>query len=68
MKIALFDFDGTITKEDSLIKFISFAVGEIKMLIGMVYLSPMLVGYKLKIIPNYKAKQYLFSYFFKRNG
>ncbi len=63
--IALFDFDGTITTDDSLIKFIRFVVGDLKTLWGMVFLSPMLVVYKLKLIPNYKAKQMMLSYFFK---
>jgi hypothetical protein len=30
----------------------------------MFLLSPMLITYKLKIIPNYKAKQWMLSYFF----
>ena len=63
--IALFDFDGTITADDSLIKFIRFVVGDMKTLWGMIYLSPMLIAYKLKLIPNYKAKQIMLSYFFK---
>ncbi len=65
MKIALFDFDGTITKDDTLIKFIRYAVGDIKTTWGMILLSPMLITYKLKLIPNYKAKQWMLSYFFK---
>jgi len=65
MHIALFDFDGTITTDDSLIKFIRFVVGDVKFIWGMVFLSPMLTVYKLKLIPNYKAKQYMLSYFFK---
>ena len=65
MKLALFDFDGTITKNDSLIKFIRFVVGDVKTLSGMMLLSPMLTMCKLKIIPNYKAKQIMLSYFFK---
>ena len=65
MKIALFDFDGTITKDDSLIKFIRFVVGDAKFIAGMVFLSPMLTVYKLGLIPNYKAKQMMLSYFFK---
>lgn len=64
-KIAFFDFDGTITTDDSLIKFIRFVVGDAKTLWGMILLSPMLVVYKLKLIPNYKAKQIMLSYFFK---
>jgi len=64
-KLALFDFDGTITTDDSLIKFIRFVIGDIKFVAGMAVMSPMLTAYKLKLIPNYKAKQYMLSYFFK---
>ncbi len=63
--IAFFDFDGTITREDSLIKFIRFVVGDAKFIAGMIFLSPMLTAYKLGLIPNYKAKQMMLSYFFK---
>ena len=65
MKLAIFDFDGTITTDDSLLKFIRFVVGDRRFLLGLVVLSPMLVLYKLKLIPNYKAKQYMLSWFFK---
>ena len=65
MTLALFDFDGTITTDDSLIKFIRFVVGDVKTAWGMMVLSPMLLAYKLKLIPNYKAKQMMLSYFFK---
>ena len=65
MKLALFDFDGTITTSDSLIKFIRFAKGDIQTALGLIILSPVLIFYKLKFIPNYKAKQWLFSYYFK---
>ena len=65
MKLTLFDFDGTITTDDSLLKFIRFVVGDRRFLLGLVVLSPMLVLYKLKLIPNYKAKQYMLSWFFK---
>jgi phosphatidylglycerophosphatase C len=63
--LALFDFDGTITTDDSLIKFIRFVVGDVKTLWGMILLSPILIIYKLKFIPNYKAKQIMLSYFFQ---
>ena len=65
MILAFFDFDGTITTHDSLIKFIRYAFGDIKTILGMTLLSPMLIAYKLKFIPNYKAKQWMLSYFFK---
>lgn len=64
-KIAFFDFDGTITTHDSLIKFVQFAVGYRKFLIGCLVLTPMLVLYKLKLIPNDVAKQRMLSYFFR---
>lgn len=64
-KIAFFDFDGTITTDDSLLKFIRFVVGDRRFLVGLISLFPMLVLYKLKLIPNYKAKQYMLSWFFK---
>lgn len=65
MKIAFFDFDGTITTDDSLLKFIRFVVGNFKFIQGLAVLSPVLFLYKLKVIPNYKAKQMMLSYFFK---
>lgn len=64
-KIAFFDFDGTITTKDSLFKFILFAVGSVNFILGLLVLSPVLVLFKLKLIPNYKAKQKMFSWFFK---
>lgn len=65
MQIAFFDFDGTITTDDSLLKFIRFVVGNFKFMQGLAALSPVLILYKLKVIPNYKAKQMMLSYFFK---
>lgn len=64
-RIILIDFDGTITKNDSFLRFIHFAVGDIKFSIGLILLSPILILYKLKLIPNYIAKQKMISYFFK---
>jgi len=65
MTLALFDFDGTITKDDSLLKFIRFVVGDFRFVFGLVVLSPILVAYMLGLIPNYKAKQKMLSWFFK---
>jgi len=64
-KLALFDFDGTITDSDSLIGFIRFVVGDIKFLRGLVSLSPMLIKYKLGFISNDKAKEHMLTYFFR---
>lgn len=65
MNIAFFDFDGTITTRDSLIDFIRFCIGDLKFLTGMAILSPMLLQYLLKLIPNHIAKERMLSYFFK---
>jgi HAD superfamily hydrolase (TIGR01490 family) len=63
--IAFFDFDGTITRDDSLLKFIRFAVGEKRFIVGLIVLFPMLILYKFKFIPNYRAKEYVLTWYFK---
>lgn len=63
--LALFDFDGTITTKDTLIEFIIFAHGFWKFWWGMVVLSPVLVAFKAKLIPNWKAKELMLSWFFR---
>ena len=65
MKLALFDFVGTITTKDSLKEFIQFAVGKRSYYLGLFQLSPMLAAYTLKLIPNHIAKENLISHFFK---
>jgi phosphatidylglycerophosphatase C len=63
--LALFDFDGTITKKDTFIEFIKFTHGSVKFWAGILVLSPMLSLYALKFIKNEKAKTIMFNYFFK---
>ncbi|MGI4020442.1 MAG: HAD family hydrolase [Janthinobacterium lividum] len=63
--IAAFDFDGTITKYDSLLFFIWYSVNVFKLGFGTLKLLPTLVLYKLKIIQNYKAKEKLFGMFYQ---
>ena len=65
MKLALFDFDGTITIKDSLVEFIQYAVGKPAYYVGLLRLSPMLTAYTLKLIPNHIAKEKLIAHFFK---
>jgi len=62
--IAAFDFDGTITTRDSLPVFIRFAVSTRQFVLGSLTMAPYLVLFKLKFIPNYKAKERLFKTFF----
>lgn len=63
--IAAFDFDGTITIKDTYPAFLKHCFGTIKTYLGFLLLSPVLVLYKMKIIPNDVAKQLTFIYFFK---
>ncbi len=63
--IAFFDFDGTITKNDSLLGFLRFVLGDKKVFFGLFVLSPILMLHLLGLFPSYKAKKILLSYFFK---
>ena len=63
--IAVFDLDGTITEKDTLLEFIKFSKGKWQFYLGFLFFSPLLVAMKLKMYPNGKAKQCLFSYFYK---
>jgi phosphatidylglycerophosphatase C len=65
MKLALFDFDGTITTKDSLSDFIQYSIGKYSYYIGLLALSPMLTAYTLKLIRNDIAKEKLITHFFK---
>lgn len=63
--LALFDFDNTITTRDTFLKFISFVKGKKNFFIGLAIMSPWLIAYKLKLIPNWQAKEKVIQYFFK---
>lgn len=63
--IAIFDFDGTITRKDTLLEFIRFAKGNVSFYKGLLRNIFILIAFKLKIYPNWKAKQKIFAYFFK---
>lgn len=65
MNLALFDFDGTITSKDTLFDFIKFCTGNVKFTYGFSVLFPVMVLYKLKIIPSQKMKEIVLSFFFK---
>jgi HAD superfamily hydrolase (TIGR01490 family) len=63
--IAVFDFDGTITQKDTLLEFIKFSKGNRRFYSGLLLFAPLLIAMKLKMYPKRKAKQSLFSYFYK---
>lgn len=64
-QISVFDFDGTLTTKDTLFEFIKFAKGTGAFWWGMFCVSPVLVAYVLRLYPNGKAKERLFSHFFR---
>ena len=63
-EIAFFDFDGTITKKDTLLEFIKFSKGSFRFYIGFVINLPYLVAFKLGIISNQSAKEKILRFFF----
>jgi len=64
-KLALFDLDGTITEKDTLVEFIKYTHGKNKYYLGLLVLSPVLVLYKLKLIPNWRAKEIMLGYYYR---
>ena len=64
LKIAFFDFDGTITDRDSLLEIIKFLNGKPAFYFGFLIHAPWLIGYKLNLLPNDRVKQKILRYFF----
>lgn len=63
--IAFFDFDGTITRKDTMFEFVRFVFGKKRLYGGMLQISPWLAALKAGIYPAHKAKEKLLSHFFK---
>lgn len=63
-KLYVFDFDGTLTKRDTLIEFIRFVHGNKATLIGFLKNLHVLLLMKIGIIGGGKAKRMIFTYFF----
>jgi phosphatidylglycerophosphatase C len=51
VNLALFDFDGTITVRDTFLAFIGFATSGPRLLAGKLTLSPLIVGYRMGVVP-----------------
>ena len=64
-KVYAFDFDGTLTTCDTLLAFIRYAKGTPAFVRGFLRHAHLLVLMKLRLYPNWKAKEKVFSYFFK---
>ncbi len=65
MNLALFDFDGTITNNDSFTAFIHFAAGRKRLFWGRVRLLPVILGYKIGLISAAKTREVVAGFVFK---
>ena len=54
--IAAFDFDGTLTRGDTLMPFLACGLGWPRLLLALLRCSPWLAGYALRLVPNHVAK------------
>lgn len=64
-QIAIFDFDGTITSKDTFVEFVKFVFGLRRMVLAFLLYSPIIALMKVGLYSRGKAKQMLFSHFFK---
>ena len=64
MKLALFDFDGTITTHDSYREFLLFSFGKMRFITGILRVSPWLLAYLLRLVSNQTAKEKVTEVFF----
>ncbi|ULQ52768.1 HAD-IB family hydrolase [Flavihumibacter fluvii] len=62
--IAFFDFDGTITTRDTMLELIRHSKGDARFYAGFLFLSPLMVAMKLKLLSNTYVKERFLSYFF----
>lgn len=65
MNLALFDFDGTLTKKDSLGAFLKYKTSPVEYALKMLRFLPYFAMWQLGIMRNDIAKQHLFRIFFK---
>lgn len=67
-RLAIFDFDGTITRRDSFLPFLFFCFGYGKVFFIAVTSIPILLMYRLGLVSNSKAKEIVFGKFFRGMG
>ena len=64
-EIIVFDFDGTITTEDTFRLFLRYYAGNLKWASNILLLLPVFIGYGLKIVDRNQAKIHVMRRFFK---
>ncbi len=63
--LVLIDFDGTITRRDTLAEFIKFYSGRRRYHTGLLLLAPVLALYLARLIPNARAKEILLTHYLR---
>nr|WP_024992089.1 HAD family hydrolase [Hoylesella pleuritidis] len=64
-QIYIYDFDGTLTRQDSFLDFIRYTCGSRSLYCGLLLFSPLLILMKLRLYANGRAKERLFTHFFQ---
>ncbi len=64
-KLALFDFDGTISTKDTTSHFIKVTVGKRRFNRGRIILIPVLLGYASGFLSHHRAKELFLSHYFR---
>lgn len=64
-RIYCFDFDGTLTRRDTLIAFIVFARGWFRLFLGFGLYAPLLLLMKCGLLDNGRMKERIFALYFK---
>lgn len=62
-EIAFFDFDGTITKKDTLLEFLKFQFGFLSVLFFIVRCLPQIISFTVGIINNHRFKEVVLTYY-----
>ncbi len=64
-RIAFFDFDGTITTKDTMLEFFKFSKGKTRFYLSFALYSPVLVLFKLKLVPRQYVKQLMLGHLYR---
>ena len=65
IEIVVFDFDGTITTDDTFRLFLRYYAGNLKWTANILLLLPIFIGYGLKLVDRNQAKIHVMRRFFK---
>ena len=65
MNLALFDFDGTITRQETFAPFLRFAVPRRRRVLGNAIFPPWVIGYRLGLISGIRIRSKLVAFGFR---